>query len=1063
MLVEGFQMADRASGGAIVHEVLTQRPGSPGLVGSGGAADWFGPGNPLPPVAPPQVAGRTLDYPSAYNLNQRPRAYEPVSFDTLKMLAQNFDILRLVIETRKDQIAAVGWRIMPKDNKAKVEPGSALEREIEEVNDFFAYPDRENDWDTWVRMLVEELLVYDAPTIYPHLTYGGDLYRLKVISGATIKRIIDDWGDTPMAPHAAYQQVLHGLGAVNYTRDQLLYWPRNKRADRIYGFSPVEQVIAIVNIGLRREAWQMRFFTDGNLPDALIGTPNEWTPDQIRSFQDWFDARLEGNSGSRRGATFVPGEIAKGYVATKETELFGQAEEWIARVVCYAFNVTPQAFTMMMNRATAETQKDSSEEEGLAPLKSWVKNRMDYILKVYLKKPHLVWGWADETEMDPKVQSEILTAYQDGGILSINAIRAKIGEDPDPSPQANMLMVKTSEGWIPIDSKAAIEHAKAKAEALGPPPGTADGSGPAPGGGSFGRGGSGPKAPGAGSAEAGKAALPQLHKGEQLPPLTTDRPLVAAAEASLTKFTAKTLRATAKIVGAQLADLLAKQGVAKADDPTDHGDGDAEITPIVDVDSLVDQIDLSSLQVLVDAYRDEIYAVASDTALQSLAQVGAEVDGDLTNQVNAEAAAFASERSAEMVGMRVLPDGSMIPNPNARFAITDTTRQNLRSLIGRGLAENHGSQKIINDMVDSFGFSADRAKLIAHTEIANANEQSKLIGYRNALGLGIELKKSWLTVGDDRVEPECVANAAAGAIAIDADFPSGHDAPLAHPRCFPGSTLVQGRFIAGTKVAYEGPMREIVTRSGARLSVTPNHPIFTDLGLIPASMVQVGLYAIRYGPDVEAIFAMGTSEDNAPASIEQVFEAMRVAGASRKIEASPEDFHGDAVGFKGQVEVVAIDSQLFGDVEPSVAHSGTQSGLGIARMNAADLVSGGAGLYPLSGLRKVPSGVVGGADLSGPLGVGHPRPLQPLSVGSASNEDARRLHALCQDAAGQALPVGETLHRGAAVVFRDEVLEVRDYDFAGHVYDLQSTTGSLVADNLFTSNCRCVLVPEIEI
>ena len=46
-------------------------------ISRGTGADWFGPLNPLSPIAPPDVAGRRFDYPPGYNLVTRPRAYEP--------------------------------------------------------------------------------------------------------------------------------------------------------------------------------------------------------------------------------------------------------------------------------------------------------------------------------------------------------------------------------------------------------------------------------------------------------------------------------------------------------------------------------------------------------------------------------------------------------------------------------------------------------------------------------------------------------------------------------------------------------------------------------------------------------------------------------------------------------------------------------------------------------------------------------------------------------------------------------------------------------------------------
>src|SRR5271154_1560976 len=76
--------------------------------------NWFGPMQPLQPMAPAEVAGRRFDYPVGYNLQYGPRAYEPGGFADLRALADNCDILRLVIETRKDQIEAQDWDIRPK-------------------------------------------------------------------------------------------------------------------------------------------------------------------------------------------------------------------------------------------------------------------------------------------------------------------------------------------------------------------------------------------------------------------------------------------------------------------------------------------------------------------------------------------------------------------------------------------------------------------------------------------------------------------------------------------------------------------------------------------------------------------------------------------------------------------------------------------------------------------------------------------------------------------------------------------------------------------------------------
>ena len=117
---------------------------------------------------------------------------------------------------------------------------------------FFHKPDGVTRWKTWLRSLLEDMFVIDAATLYCQRNRSGQLCALQQLDGATIKRVIDDWGRTPQ-PFAgadgstvfppAFQQVLKGLPAVNYSARDIIYRPRNVRAHRVYGYSPVQQVL----------------------------------------------------------------------------------------------------------------------------------------------------------------------------------------------------------------------------------------------------------------------------------------------------------------------------------------------------------------------------------------------------------------------------------------------------------------------------------------------------------------------------------------------------------------------------------------------------------------------------------------------------------------------------------------------------------------------------------------------------------------------------------------------------------------------------------------------------
>lgn len=419
---------------------MTQKPINPSLIARvshaaqyvirGVAPDsWFGPNQPLEPIAPESVTGRKFDYPVGYNLNYTPRSAEPLSFDDLRALADNCDILRSVIETRKDQIEALKWRIRVKPDMMHGKNATPEQKErIAYITEFMQSPDKENDFSGWLRQLLEDMFVIDAVSIYKRRSFDGQLYALEIVDGATIKILIDESGRLPLAPDPAYQQVLKGVPAVDYTRDELLYIKHNPRSHKVYGYSHVEQVIMTVNILIRRSMHQLEYYREGSQPDAFVGLPKEWSQEQIIAFQKHFDAMLAGNSVMRRRLRFMPGEFK--YQETKAPPLKDVYDEFLARIICYVFSVSPEPFVSHVNRATAQSSQERATQEGLAPLQSYVCQLLNRVIRTEFSSPDLEFIWQDTREQDAKEAASIDVAYVGAGIMTVDEVRAKLGLPP---------------------------------------------------------------------------------------------------------------------------------------------------------------------------------------------------------------------------------------------------------------------------------------------------------------------------------------------------------------------------------------------------------------------------------------------------------------------------------------------------------------------------------------------------------------------------------------------------------------------------------------------------------
>jgi hypothetical protein len=386
---------------------------------------WFGPDRALTPMAPPDVKGRQFDYPVGSNVTFTPRGSSAISFRELRALADALPLLRAVIETRKDQIAGLDHAIRPRPNATPLPEQGAR---IQAVAAFLARPDRRHAFDAWLRMVLEDMLVIDAATIYPRLTRDGSLYSLDVIDGSTIKPLIADDGRAPEPPEPAYQQVLHGVPSADFAFDELMYLPRNVRVHRLYGMSAVEQIALTINIALRRDTATLEYYRFGSTPDAFATLPRDWTMDQIRQFQDYFDALLSGNSERRRMLKFMPAEFT--LQAAKQAPLKDLYDEWLARIICYAFSVPVSPFVSQVNRATGETLRMQAAQEGLVPLKAWIKTALDRVIQNYLRAPDLEFVWVGDDAVDPLEQAQTLNILVAAGIKTRDEARAELGLGP---------------------------------------------------------------------------------------------------------------------------------------------------------------------------------------------------------------------------------------------------------------------------------------------------------------------------------------------------------------------------------------------------------------------------------------------------------------------------------------------------------------------------------------------------------------------------------------------------------------------------------------------------------
>lgn len=389
-----------------------------------------------PPVEAPTDGGERLapirwQFPYGFNQYFTPRRNALTPFAVLRAFADTCDLVRLCIETRKDQLCSLDWDIAPRDKRSQ--PGEHSDN-IDEIRQFFMKPDKKRPFDAWLRMAIEDVLVVDALSIYKRRTYGNELYALEIKDGATMLPLLDpDTGDIPDPPNVAYRQIIYGIPMTggDCTVDDLYYLPRTTRSHTPYGLSPTEAVLLTINAWINREIFNLSYYTDGNVPEGLIEAPAGWNTKQLVEFQEYLDEYLGGDLERRRRLKVVHPGGSKVF-QFKEPDFTGAYDLIVTKLICAAFAVPPSevGFTDDVNKATSQGQENIVYRRGVKPISRYFKDVFDDVIGLELGHPELQFVWSGGEAEDNLKNAQAMQIRIANAVTSVDDERIELGQEP---------------------------------------------------------------------------------------------------------------------------------------------------------------------------------------------------------------------------------------------------------------------------------------------------------------------------------------------------------------------------------------------------------------------------------------------------------------------------------------------------------------------------------------------------------------------------------------------------------------------------------------------------------
>lgn len=642
-----------------------------GQVSSG----WFAPNLPIAPMAPGnQGWARRLDYQQSVNINVNPKSADGndgPTYATLHKMVENCDILSIALYSMLERISKYGGRVLDVGGDQR-KPSKAAEA----IRESLQFPDGMTPLATWMQSLGFDMAVTDNATIF--VDRSGKIPLFRVIDGQTVAVRLDERGEPAMI-----QQILKGNPAHNYGIQEgsqygfetMVWCPKHRRPNKVYGFSYVEQIRTTVTLALQRVGRQLDYFTSGKVPAMLIEAPQTWTPNMVREAnEEWRDI-LAGVSGKDE-VQIMPNGM-KPYIFERDV-VKSEFDEWLARITCMQFSVPVTPLVKETNRATAEATQEASLKEGHASQLRWAADSLTRMIRAAYG-PGFFWKWDTDSAPDAAMTTDLVKS----GKLKPAAL-VRLGYDAREI----------------ADEVTAAGSEDAKGE---------------------------------------KVAAKSEEKSER----------VKNADADPSPLSA--------LLRSHLDDLL---DLAQEQAQRLFAGGELQFEPRPSKGFV-----LRVASTLHDAAIE-----GADEAMMKTAKVPADAA-----DYEKPATKFARMQAAEMVGMKW--DGEkLIPNPNAKWQISDMARDAIRQSVAKAFEEGLTPNQLAEKLAADHAFSPTRALTIARDQLALAQEAGSFAYFKVA---GVTGKK-WSAYD---ACPTCVANAAQGVIRIDAAFQSGHLHAPAHPNC----------------------------------------------------------------------------------------------------------------------------------------------------------------------------------------------------------------------------------------------------------------------------------------
>jgi hypothetical protein len=335
-------------------------------------------------------------------------------------------VARRAINTIKDRIAGMRWRVQPKPGALEAPDGDArialLTRNLDSPN-----PD--DSFRSLTEQVLEDLIVGGFGAMEVETT-GDPNHPLALfpVDGATI-RMRADWDGMPSS--VRYEQVTGKAGPdanIILTDSELIYMRLNPRTFTPFGLGRLEVAFEAINSFLGAHRYAGRLASNSVVEYALW--LKDVTPEHHERLIRWWQDEIEGTGRVPILSVENKPEVLR-FGGGTDADLRLQWQEFLLRIIADAFDLPPQSLGLErdVNRSTAAEMNDQAFQQAIVPT---ARLFAEYLTRDAICKK---LGWDDlefvftdvDSAGDAMEEAQIQQILLQCGVLTVNEVRRMRG------------------------------------------------------------------------------------------------------------------------------------------------------------------------------------------------------------------------------------------------------------------------------------------------------------------------------------------------------------------------------------------------------------------------------------------------------------------------------------------------------------------------------------------------------------------------------------------------------------------------------------------------------------